>query len=324
MKPKQKRLTHQEKSILFEMYETGNYSANQLTQYFPISSVAINNLLRRNGYKAKSPSELKRKYPIVEDFFDIIDTEEKAYILGLLYADGYNQTERNSVSIGLKEDDKEILEKMTELIQPTKPLLCLNLSNARKRVGFENAQNQYRLVIANKHISERLVELGCGKAKTYNLIFPTEEQVPSHLIRHFIRGYFDGDGSVSGDKQKQISFVGTVNFLKPLQQILMEELGFSETKLDRRHKERDNEIRSLRYCGINQCIKFRDWLYEDVTIFLKRKKDIFDSYLLFERVERKCSIDKCDKKNHSNGYCKNHYYEFCGGKEKRRERYLKT
>ena len=324
MKPKQKRLTHQEKSILFEMYETGNYSANQLTQYFPISSVAINNLLRRNGYKAKSPSELKRKYPIVEDFFDIIDTEEKAYILGLLYADGYNQTERNSVSLGLKEDDKEILEKMTELIQPTKPLLCLNLSNARKRVGFENAQNQYRLVIANKHISERLVELGCGKAKTHNLIFPTEEQVPSHLIRHFIRGYFDGDGSVSGDKQKQISFVGTVNFLKPLQQILMEELGFSETKLDRRHKERDNEIRSLRYCGINQCIKFRDWLYEDVTIFLKRKKDIFDSYLLFERVERKCSIDKCDKKNHSNGYCKNHYYEFCGGKEKRRERYLKT
>ena len=324
MKPKQKRLTHQEKSILFEMYETGNYSANQLTQYFPISSVAINNLLRRNGYKAKSPSELKRKYPIVEDFFDIIDTEEKAYILGLLYADGYNQTERNSVSIGLKEDDKEILEKMTELIQPTKPLLCLNLSNARKRVGFENAQNQYRLVIANKHISERLVELGCGKAKTHNLIFPTEEQVPSHLIRHFIRGYFDGDGSVSGDKQKQISFVGTVNFLKPLQQILMEELGFSETKLDRRHKERDNEIRSLRYCGINQCIKFRDWLYEDVTIFLKRKKDIFDSYLLFERVERKCSIDKCDKKNHSNGYCKNHYYEFCGGREKRRERYLKT
>ena len=324
MKPKQKRLTHQEKSILFEMYETGNYSANQLTQYFPISSVAINNLLRRNGYKAKSPSELKRKYPIVEDFFDIIDTEEKAYILGLLYADGYNQTERNSVSIGLKEDDKEILEKMTELIQPTKPLLCLNLSNARKRVGFENAQNQYRLVIANKHISERLVELGCGKAKTHNLIFPTEEQVPSHLIRHFVRGYFDGDGSVSGDKQKQISFVGTVNFLKPLQQILMEELGFSETQLDQRYKDRKDEIRSLRYCGINQCIKFRDWLYEDVTIFLKRKKDIFDSYLLFERVERKCSIDKCDKKNHSNGYCKNHHYEFCGGKEKRRERYLKT
>ena len=75
MKEKQRRLSHQEKNELFRMYETGNYSGNQLTNYFPISQVAINNLLRRNGYDAKSASELKRKYPIQEDFFDKIDTE---------------------------------------------------------------------------------------------------------------------------------------------------------------------------------------------------------------------------------------------------------
>ena len=276
MKEKQRRLSHSEKSQLFEMYETGNYSGNQLTNYFPVSQVAINNLLRRNGYDAKSASELKRKYPIQEDFFDKIDTQEKAYILGLLYADGWNQTERNVVGIGLKESDKEILDKITSLIQPTKPLGYYK-KNKLKR-GFENSQNEYRLVIANKRISERLVELGCGKAKTHNLTFPTEEQVPSCLIRHFVRGYFDGDGSVSGDKQKQFNLVGTINFLLPLQQILIEELGFSKTKLDQRYKERDNEIRSLRYCGINQCITFRDWLYKDATIYLERKYDIFHSY----------------------------------------------
>ena len=85
MKEKQRRLSHSEKSQLFEMFETGNYSGNQLSKYFPISQVAINNLLRRNGYDAKSASELQRKYPIVEDFFDNIDTEEKAYILRLYY-----------------------------------------------------------------------------------------------------------------------------------------------------------------------------------------------------------------------------------------------
>ena len=276
MKEKQRRLSHSEKSQLFEMYETGNYSGNQLTNYFPVSQVAINNLLRRNGYDAKSASELKRKYPIQEDFFDKIDTQEKAYILGLLYADGWNQTDRNVVGIGLKESDKEILDKITSLIQPTKPLGYYK-KNKLKR-GFENSQNEYRLVIANKRISERLVELGCGKAKTHNLTFPTEEQVPSCLIRHFVRGYFDGDGSVSGDKQKQFNLVGTINFLLPLQQILIEELGFSKTKLDQRHKERDNEIRSLRYCGINQCITFRDWLYKDATICMERKKNIFDTY----------------------------------------------
>ena len=322
MKEKQRRLSHSEKSQLFEMYETGNYSGNQLSKYFPISQVAINKLLRINGYDAKSASELKRKYPIVEDFFDEIDTEEKAYVLGLLYADGWNHTERNVVGIGLKESDKEILDKITSLIQPTKPLGYYKKNKLKK--GFENSQNEYRLVIANKHISERLVELGCVKAKTHNLKFPTEEQVPSHLIRHFIRGYFDGDGSVSGDKQKQFCLVGTIDFLLPLQQILIEELGFSETKLEQRHKDRDNNIRSLRYCGVIQCITFRDWLYKDATIYLERKKKIFDSYKPFIRTERKCAVEGCDIKHFGKGYCRNHYYQFCGGKEKRRERFKTT
>lgn len=278
MKEKQRRLSHQEKSELFKMYETGKYTGVDLAKIFNVSSVATNTLLRRHGYKAKTQSELQRKYPIEEDFFDEIDTEEKAYVLGLLYADGYNNTDRNSVSLGLKETDREILDKITTLIQPTKPLQYVSTSNQRKKKGFENSQNQYKLVITNKHISQRLVELGCGKAKTHNLKFPTEEQVPSHLIRHFVRGYFDGDGSVLGGKQKQISFAGTINFLIPLQQILIEELGFSKTKLIQIHKERVNEIRSLVYSGINQCIIFRDWLYKDATIYLERKYDIFYSY----------------------------------------------
>ena len=324
MKEKQRRLSHQEKVELFELFETGNYTGKQLSELFPISQVAINTLLKRNGYMAKSKSELKRKYPIQEDFFDKIDTEEKAYILGLLYADGNNNTDRNSVNLGLKESDKEILDKITNLIQPTKPLQYIDTYKSREKIGFENSQNQYRLVIANKHISERLVELGCGKAKTHNLTFPTEEQVPSCLIRHFVRGYFDGDGSVSNGRTPQVDIVGTIDFLLPLQNILFKELSFNKTVLNQRHKNVDNNIRSLQIGGNKQCIKFRDWLYEDATIFLKRKKEIFDSYTPFERQEIKCSVEGCDKKHSGKGYCRNHYYEFCGGKEKRRERFIKT
>jgi hypothetical protein len=320
MKEKQRRLSHQEKNELFRMFETGDYSGNQLTNYFPISQVAINALLRRNGYKSKSPSELKRKYPIVEDFFDEINTEEKAYILGLLYADGWNQTERNVVGIGLKESDKEILDKITALIQPSKPLQYVDTQNN----GFENSKNQYRLIIANKHISQRLVELGCGKAKTHNLIFPTEEQVPSHLIRHFVRGYFDGDGSVSKGKISKVDIIGTTAFLEPLQEILFNELSLNKTLLNQRHKERDNTIRSLQISGNKQCIKFREWLYEDSTIYLERKFDVFHSYMPFQHTQKKCSIEGCGKKHSGKGYCKIHHYEFCGGKEKRRERFIKT
>lgn len=319
---KQRRLTHKEKSELFAKYETGKYTGADLAKEYPISCTAINALLRRNDYKVKSQSELQRKYPIKEDFFDAIDNEEKAYILGLLYADGCNHTKRNSVILSLKEDDKEILDKITAIIQPTKPLQCIDLSKRKKTKGFENSQNQYKLVIANKHISERLVELGCGKAKTHTLTFPTEEQVPKYLIRHFIRGYFDGDGGVSDGKRCKVNIIGTIDFIKKIQIILFNELSFSPTKLTDRWKERETNIRSLGIAGRKQCISFRDWLYNDATIFIERKKKIFDSYKPFIRTERKCSVDGCDKKHFGNGYCKNHYYEFCGGKEKRRERYV--
>jgi len=273
---KQRRLSHREKTELFTKYETGKYTGADLAKEYPISSVAINALLRRHGYKAKSQSELQRKYNIDETLFDVIDTEEKAYFLGFLYADGYNNTDRNSVNLSLKEDDKEILEKLNNLLQPNKPLQFVNTSNQRKTKGFEKSQNQYRLVIANKRISERLVELGCDKAKTHSLIFPTEKQVPKHLVRHFVRGYFDGDGCVSN---RVFSMDGTDCFLSSVQNILIDELGLSKTKFYKRHNHRDNNITSIRYCGSGNLRKIMDWLYTDATIYLDRKYEKFKMYV---------------------------------------------
>ena len=119
---KQRRLTHQEKTELFAKYETGKYTAVDLAKEYPVSSTAISALLKRHGYKSKTQSELQRKYEVNESFFDVIDTEEKAYFLGFLYADGYNNTDRNSVNLSLKETDKDILIRLNNLIQPDKPL----------------------------------------------------------------------------------------------------------------------------------------------------------------------------------------------------------
>ena len=62
-----------------------------------------------------------------------------------------------------------------------------------------------------------LKKLGCVEKKSSILTFPTSQQVPNNLIYHFIRGYFDGDGSICiTDKNYHISFVGTENFIKEL------------------------------------------------------------------------------------------------------------
>lgn len=269
------RLSSFEKEEAENLYKNHNYTFIDIARKFGRDERSIRGYLNKIGYIAKSQSELQRKYPIVEDFFDLLDTQEKAYILGLLYADGYNDTNKNAVCISLKYDDVETLNDITKLIQPSKPLFYLDMSPENR--GMKNSKNQYRITINNKHISQRLAELGCGKAKTNILKFPTNDQVPEELIHHFVRGYFDGDGSVSKGKNPKIDIISTPEFLIPLQNMLFEKLSINKTKLNTKgHYAENVNITTLQIGGMLQCIRFKEWLYKDATIFMERKKKVFD------------------------------------------------
>lgn len=279
------KLTSKIKEEIEELYKTGKYTFKAISKIYNVNPSTIERYLAKIGYKAKSQSELQRKYPIVEDFFDKIDTEEKAYILGFLYADGYNDTNKNAVCISLKYDDVEILNTITKIIQPTKPLFYLDMSPENR--GMKNSKNQYRITINNKHISERLVELGCGKAKTSVIKFPNSGQVPLDLVHHFVRGYFDGDGSVSSGKWFKIYIISTPEFLINLQCILKDSIGINITKLNTSRKySKEVNIATLNIGGRLQCIRFKDWLYKDATIFLERKKKVFDTKYINEIKDR--------------------------------------
>lgn len=187
--------------------------------------------------------------------------------------------------ISLKYEDVEILNNITKIIQPTKPLFYLDMSPENR--GMKNSKNQYRITINNKHISERLVELGCGKAKTSVIKFPNSEQVPLDLVHHFVRGYFDGDGSVSSGKWFKIDIISTPEFLINLQYILKDSIGINITKLNTSRKySKEVNIATLNIGGRLQCIGFKDWLYKDATIFLERKKKVFDTKYINDIKDR--------------------------------------
>ena len=103
---KQKQLQHcisiNEKEIC-EKYENG-YTILELSKMYNVSTIVIKDRLKRNNISIRSNSESHRKYSLDENYFDIIDTPNKAYILGFICADGC-VSDRNELIIGLSLKD---------------------------------------------------------------------------------------------------------------------------------------------------------------------------------------------------------------------------
>lgn len=140
----------------------------------------------------------KRKYNVDDYFFDEINNQERAYILGLFYADGCNY-ENGVVKIDLAEQDYNYLLKIKDILNYTGEIKKYG-EGKKKFTGYDklyNCQDICRLSMRSKHMSDQLAEKGCIHNKTYSLLFPTENILPKELIRHFIRGYMDGDGGIS-------------------------------------------------------------------------------------------------------------------------------
>jgi intein-encoded DNA endonuclease-like protein len=131
-----------------------------------------------------------------------------------------------------------------------------------------------------------LIKLGCVNNKSLILKFPNDDIIPKHLIRHFIRGYFDGDGCVyykegekidSRNKKKykykrlMVSIVGTESFLNSLIDIFKQHnINF---KFD--YSSNCGKAFEIRLYKKDELFDLYDFLYRDETICLNRKYDKF-------------------------------------------------
>lgn len=207
------------------------------------------------------------KYYINQDFFEKIDNEWKAYWLGFLYADGYNNEKNGSIEVTLKESDYEHLLKFKESIQSDTPI----------KEKFVKKFKNYRIIISNKKMSNDLKNNGCFQNKSLSLTFPNLEIVPKYLIRHFIRGYLDGDGGVYLNEEKhliKVYFEGTFSFLCSLKNILDLECGLiSDVSVI---KDKYANSYSLMYSLPIDVHSIYKYLYKYCNIYLDRKLEKFD------------------------------------------------
>lgn len=210
-----------------------------------------------------------RKYSLDENYFDNIDTPNKAYILGFLYADGHNSIDKSTVTMSLQEEDKKILEDIRKEIKSERQLEFINRSDMH--YGGYNYKNQYRLLMFSKHMCKSLEKNGMVQNKSLVLEFP---DISEDLYSHFIRGCFDGDGTI-GKNDGYFGLVSTKQFVKAVDEIFKKELGVIHSKIVE-SPCKNGITHELRYCRKSETKLIFDWLYKDAELYLDRK---YEKYL---------------------------------------------
>lgn len=223
-----------------------------------------------------------RKYQADHTFFNNIDTEEKAYWLGFMMADGSilePKSKSNRVmKLIIQARDELHLYKFKEDLNSEHPVNKITLKSGKYK------GNEYSSFgISSKELTDDLIRLGCTPRKSLTLKFPV---IDDELIHHFIRGYFDGDGSVFTTVEKHwrsgalkeiilADFIGTFEFLTSLLEYLTPIIGSCVIK---HNKRTSTNVYTMRFKREKKVLAFYKYLYRDATIFLERKKEKFDNY----------------------------------------------
>lgn len=262
----------QEKDVI-QKYESGD-NMNTIAKEYNCSRSVIDDILRRNNIQKRTPSEAYRTYEINDYYFDEIDNQDKAYMLGFFYADGCNCSiyEKNHYDVGmtLQMQDKYILDDM-----------CRRLGMNRDAGVIINSTNKKpyaRMEIMNKHMVYRLDELGVVPNKTRKTKFPF--WMKEELYSHFVRGLLDGDGCIVHSLNR-VTMVGSKQLMNDLASVILKYLGFDV------HVGEYKISPGICYIHISAKWKIRlflDWVYKDADMKLKRKYDLYKKIIDSDKV----------------------------------------
>lgn len=258
--------TKQDVVKMYEMYKSGKL-LQDVAKEFNITRATVSKLLKKNGCEVD-----RFKYHFNEHYFDHIDSQDKAYILGLLWADGHNRVDKGGVILELQEEDKVLLEKINDITENERPLRKVALNDKNS-----SWKNQYNLLWQSKYLSEVLNKYGMCQRKSLVLEFP--KWLDKELHSHFIRGYMDGDGCVCYMQNKhklQVSLVGTRVFLEAIQSIC-EDINVKSYII---HDKRANDaICQLSIASNVGSVAFLDWIYADANLKMERKYNKYQQFL---------------------------------------------
>lgn len=227
---------------------------------------------------------------IRHEFFKYIDTEVQAYLLGFYTADGSIDEKRKTFRVELAIKDKDQIYMIKDIISPDARIYQnppKDFTGPRGKIVHTNGS--IGVDITSADLCRDLVDWGIGYGKTYKEIhIPT---IKLELIRHFIRGFFDGDGTVSGsicrEKGKKDRFRYYVSMVSKKSTLLLDIQKFfaeNNIKINLNYIKRDNMYRLIT-TSKKEVEKIYHLLYNDSYFYLQRKYEKLNHYVNTEDLQ---------------------------------------
>lgn len=203
-------------NFLLEQYTICNYSSAALARRLNVSEPTIKRHLNLNNIDS-SINIGNIKHFFDETFFNVIDNEKKAYWLGFIIADGciYRGSDKWSYRLHINLSIKD-LNHLEKFLNDLSADYTIEESISKEHNKIKSTKIA-TVKINSTRLCKDLLSLGISTNKSMNEIFPN---IPDHLYRHFIRGYFDGDGSIYNSRRSKLewhfSIVSGLKFLTDL------------------------------------------------------------------------------------------------------------
>jgi intein-encoded DNA endonuclease-like protein len=239
-------------NLIIEDYLNGFLSNFDLSIKYNLHRGTIQRILKKNNIVLRKRTP---KIRVNHLFFNQYN-ELSCYWAGFILADGYIRNKnRNTLHIKLTSNDVGHLYKF------------------KSDVGYEgNVVNKngicYIDISSSQIINDLLNNFEITTKKSLNCFI--SEKIPQKYLNHFIRGYFDGDGSITYTTTDTINFVGTSNTMNFIRNYFYGQCGIKLRSKDIPDIIKNNNIFSIYYSGISafRCLNV---MYDDSNIFLDRK-----------------------------------------------------
>ena len=266
------RITKEVQKNIVDYYLSRPMSLQECSNKFNLCKPTIAKVLNDNNIPRYSKNQIFNPN-FEESYFETIDKEAKAYYIGFIITDGnvHISSEKKAnrqamISITQKENDAYILQTFLDEVK------------SNRSVGHDGRGCCQCAVMSNK-MADDLSKYGIVPRKTIYAYLPTFKK---ELMPHLIRGILDGDGNIKSKQTKRrhehaVSFCGSHPLMEDIANYLSEELGISKPNV---YDYSDRQLSEIKWQRKDEIHLIYNYLYNNASIFLKRKHDTF---LAFEK-----------------------------------------